>query len=72
MVYTPTGEPFTVDTSGLEGKRIMATWLNPLNGEESPVDAEIRKGKVDFQPPTADGHPDWTLVLEIEGKGCNH
>lgn len=70
MVYTPTGEPFTVDTSGIKGKKIKATWLNPLNGDESSIEAPVGKGPVDFEPPAADNRADWTLVLEVDGKKC--
>lgn len=66
MVYTPTGEPFTIDCSSLRGK-IAASWLNPLNGKYTSIGTigckELGKSKT-FEPPTEDEHPDWVLVLE--------
>lgn len=70
MVYTPTGKKFTVNTSGLKGKKIRARWLNPLDGSYSSasLSGDTLGDKTDFTPPTAGDHPDWTLVLEVKGK----
>ena len=68
MVYSPTGAAFTIKTSGLQGKKIRARWLNPLDGKYSSI--ELAEGglgeKTKFTPPTSDDHPDWTLVLEAK------
>lgn len=63
-MYTPTGEAFTIDTSGLKGDIINATWLNPLNGEKLSVAGVFDEDVADFEPPASDDHLDWTLVLE--------
>ena len=70
MVYSPTGKPFTVDVGSLKGNKVKAFWLNPINGEEVAMDSEVGSGEVAFEPPTADDHDDWVLVLELRGKNC--
>lgn len=65
MVYTPTGEEFTIDTSSLKVDRPKASWYSPLSGTyhvfqiRIPVDTEMT-----FMPPAASGHLDCILVLE--------
>lgn len=72
MVYTPTGQPFTLDTPGFRGKKIKARWLNPLNGQYTVIDISTISSRQEFKPPTESNHPDWTLVLEVADlKGCH-
>jgi hypothetical protein len=68
MVFTPHGEPFTVDLSFIDGKKIFWYWFNPRNGEiisKSKLRAKSRLQT--FTPPTT-GPPfsgnDWILVLD--------
>jgi hypothetical protein len=72
MVYTPTGQPFTIDISGLKGRDLAASWLSPLDGESVPLDTIVESGTVEFEPPAADDHPDWVLVLEERSHKCRH
>jgi hypothetical protein len=67
MVYTPTGQPFTIDMSGLNGHNIKASWFNPCNGKYTTFSMDGVKGSgkmKTFSPPKESSHTDWTLVLE--------
>ncbi|KAL4878745.1 hypothetical protein BJY04DRAFT_209055 [Aspergillus karnatakaensis] len=69
MVYTPTGEEFAIDTRGLKGCEVQASWFDPLSGEYSEfgyVQCERDKGVRRFSPPRAEGHQDWVLVLDVK------
>ncbi|OJJ00939.1 hypothetical protein ASPVEDRAFT_82490 [Aspergillus versicolor CBS 583.65] len=71
MVYTPTGEPFQIDTQSVKSCSVRASWYSPLSGRYTRFDytqcgdsagsAESRT----FTPPAGDGHSDWALVLEV-------
>lgn len=68
LVYTPTGAPFTVDVSSLNtktGKKIRASWYNPLDGKYSAFQW-TGVGKTVATPPKAADHTDWLLVLEAK------
>ncbi|KAL4739908.1 hypothetical protein BDV11DRAFT_204771 [Aspergillus similis] len=67
MVYTPTGQPFEINTTDLRSCNVSASWYDPLSGKHSAFPFERRserKGSKVFTPPPADGHSDWVLVLE--------
>jgi hypothetical protein len=67
MVYTPTGQPFEINTADLRSCNVSASWYDPLSGVYNPFRYELcseRKGSILFTPPTANGHSDWVLVLE--------
>jgi hypothetical protein len=69
MVYTPTGEPFAIDTTSLAScDDIQASWFDPLDGTYKTFEFvchEVNGAVVTFTPPVEDGHVDWTLVLEL-------
>lgn len=64
MVYTPTGEPFTIDTSSLRGGAVKASWYDPLSGVYQGFAYSQGGGQKTFTPPSNATHPDWCLVLE--------
>jgi Protein of unknown function (DUF4038)/Putative collagen-binding domain of a collagenase len=75
MVYAPTQQAFTVNTSTLSGA-INAWWYNPQDGSCYNQDAAITTtpfaqyagdGTVEFTPPS--DNPDWVLVLDDAAKG---
>ena len=73
MVYTPTGEPFSIETKSLKGCKVKANWYNPLYGSYTAFDysdvAGSSSGTVQkFTPPSGSGHSDWLLVLEATAK----
>lgn len=74
MVYTPTGEAFTLGLSQFLKDRgsqtaVNSTWYNPLDGTYESFDfsADTQDpAEVIFDPPSGEGHLDWVLVLERE------
>ncbi|KAL3457583.1 hypothetical protein BJX64DRAFT_268582 [Aspergillus heterothallicus] len=68
MVYTPTGEDFSIDTQSLKGCSVQASWLDPVSGDYSRFhysqcgDEKVRT----FSPPKTSGNNDWVLVLEVK------
>lgn len=66
MVYTPTGEPFTINTSGLKSSKVKASWLNPVDGKYATFKFAGPGKKTTFTPPVGTEHDDWTLVLETK------
>ncbi|KAL4908782.1 hypothetical protein BDW74DRAFT_165536 [Aspergillus multicolor] len=65
MVYTPTSEPFEIDTGGLTSCDAESTWYDPLSGEYTAFDFDGCGEVVRFEPPAVYGHADWVLVLEV-------
>ncbi len=67
MVYSPKGEPFTVDLSFVGGKKIQWKWFNPSNGEMQGSGAYRKKSNHHtFTPPTQGERftgNDWVLVI---------
>ncbi|KAE8332162.1 hypothetical protein BDV39DRAFT_217203 [Aspergillus sergii] len=67
MVYTPTGEPFQIETKSLSSCDVEASWYDPLSGAYSKFDYTQCGDSVTvktFTPPTTGGHADWVLVLD--------
>ena len=68
MVYTPTGEPFQIETKSLNSCHVQASWYDPLGGKYSELSytqcAENVTVKT-FVPPSTSGHADWVLVLDV-------
>lgn len=71
MVYTPTGDTFVIDISGLHRNKVKARWMNPLTGQYIAVDSASQDGpksRRQFSPPRGKDHSDWVLVLEASSK----
>ncbi|KAI1334479.1 hypothetical protein F5Y15DRAFT_401592 [Xylariaceae sp. FL0016] len=69
MVYTPTGEDFTIETGSLGGCDVEASWFDPVAGTYSAFNYTQCEGldsRQLFTPPAAEEHADWVLVLEVE------
>lgn len=65
MVYTPTGAPFTIDTSSLKGRDVKASWYDPVSGVyQGFAYTQGGGGQRTFTPLSNATHPDWCLVLE--------
>lgn len=62
MIYTPTAQPFRVNTWALKGSRLEAWWYDPRTGSAAAIGHLTKAPFLTFQPP-ADG-PDWVLVLD--------
>lgn len=66
LVYTPRGEPFTVDLSRLGKGRLVARWFDPRTGQTRDLGRLPANGRRRFDPPgrIARGN-DWALVLSV-------
>lgn len=71
IVYSPTGQPFSIDTKSLSTCDVGASWFDPLVGnyttlEYTQCDASSTTVR-EFTPPEAlKAHVDWVLVLEVK------
>ncbi|WP_425234379.1 DUF4038 domain-containing protein [Ulvibacterium sp.] len=67
-VYSPKGEPFTVNLDYIKGNRIVSKWFNPTNGQIQFLDlAEKETGQRKFSPPSngaLHSGNDWILIIE--------
>lgn len=63
-VYTPRGEPFTVDKQVIRSPRVRELWFDPRYGTTSHIHTSDRWGFQTYTPPTRGRGCDWLLVLE--------
>lgn len=68
IVYTPRGEPFTLDQSAVQAAYTRQSWFDPRYGvsHEFRVSPRAWDGQTfqTYTPPTAGRGQDWVLVLE--------
>ncbi len=64
LVYSASGQPFTLDVSKLSGETLTATWYDPRTGTANRFDAIAKTGTPTFTPPTQGPGNDWVLVLD--------
>lgn len=64
IVYSASGQPFTVDTGVLAGPSLAATWIDPRTGSRRPFDTVRTGGSEAFEPPTSGPGCDWVLLLQ--------
>lgn len=69
LIYSASGQSFTVDLTRLSGTTITATWYNPRTGQATGI-ADVQKslGTKAFTPPTTGSAQDWVLVLDDKSK----
>ncbi|ORY66157.1 uncharacterized protein BCR38DRAFT_456783 [Pseudomassariella vexata] len=68
MVYSPTGQNFSIDTRSLSGCEVQASWYDPVTGGYATFEYAQCDGLgslKQFIPPRVDSHTDWVLVLEL-------
>ena len=68
FVYTSQGKSFTVNTSKIKGKEVIAYWYNPRNGEAKEIGKFEKKPQQEFAPPTSGYGQDWVLVIDDASK----
>ena len=69
LVYTPRGEPFTLDLGALssgKGNMHSQAWFDPRYGVSYAFRAEQSQGIQSFVPPSKGLGKDWVLVLNAE------
>jgi len=64
LIYSPRGEPFTVDKSMIQGKRTNEIWFDPRYGVATNIHSPDTKGLQTYTPPTNGRGNDWILILE--------
>jgi hypothetical protein len=69
VVYSPRGEPFTLDLGELVGGMHTQTWFDPRYGSDYRFRTEQSQGIQSFVPPSSGDGEDWVLVLESEAAG---
>lgn len=71
IVYSPQGEPFTLDLGELLGGMHRQSWFDPRYGSEYPFRTEQNQGIQSFVPPSSGQGEDWVLLLEAEGENTS-
>jgi hypothetical protein len=66
IVYSPFGEPFTMEKSRLPAKRLKEIWYDPRYGVAHLVHRTDNQGFQTYTPPTRGRGQDWVLILEDE------
>jgi hypothetical protein len=69
MVYVPVGRQFTVRMDAISGKRVMAWWYSPRNGQVQKIGRFSNEGTQKFTPPGMGENFDWVLVLDDADAG---
>jgi hypothetical protein len=69
FVYSPRGEPFTVDKSVIGGRRVREIWYDPRYGFAAHFHTTDNTGLQTYTPPTSGRGDDWILILESEAAG---
>jgi hypothetical protein len=68
FVYTPTGQPLTIQLHKISGGRIRAFWFDPRTGNASLIAELPSLGTRKFEPPSKGRGHDWVLVLDDGAK----
>jgi hypothetical protein len=64
IVYTPRGEPFTLDLGEIKGGMHTQTWFDPRYGSSYLFRTEQSQGIQSFDPPSTGDGEDWVLLIE--------
>jgi hypothetical protein len=64
LVYSASGQPFTVHLDRLVGK-FLAAWYDPRTGESTPAGEGDPHGEREFTPPSSGKGNDWVLTLDV-------
>jgi hypothetical protein len=68
FIYAPIGRRFTVKLDALSGDNLNVFWVNPRNGEWTPLGTIVREKTYTFTPPDPGEFLDWVLVLDDASK----
>lgn len=64
FVYSPYGEPFTLDKRMMQAKWLQETWYDPRYGSSYRVHATDTSAFQTYAPPTQGRGHDWLLIIE--------
>jgi hypothetical protein len=68
FIYSPLGQPVTVNLEKLSGTEVKAWWYDPRHGTANQIDVFPKKGTREFKPPIQGKGNDWVLVLDDVSK----
>ncbi len=68
FIYSPRGENFTVDKTGIKAARMREIWYDPRYGVSYLVHTTETHGFQTFTPPTSGRGQDWVLIIEDAAK----
>jgi hypothetical protein len=69
FVYSPRGEPVSVDQSRLGARDLTAWWFDPRYGRAYFIHTGVGTAIQVFTPPSSGRGCDWVLVLDDASKG---
>lgn len=69
IIYSPYGQPFTLNKQLINANRIKEIWYNPRYGNAHHVLTSECKAFQTYNPPTSGRGNDWILILEDEDAG---
>jgi hypothetical protein len=69
FVYSPRGEPVSVDQSRLGARDLTAWWFDPRYGRAYFAHTGVGTAIQVFTPPSSGRACDWVLVLDDPEKG---
>ena len=64
LIYSATGQPFSVNSSKLSGERINAHWFDPRTGTASFAGEFAHARNHEWTPPSRGAGHDWVLALD--------
>ena len=64
FVYSPRGEPFTVNKQAIRASRMHEIWYDPRYGSACRVHTTDNFGIQTYTPPSSGRGQDWVLILE--------
>ncbi len=68
FVYSPLGQPVTVNLEKLSGEKVKAWWYDPRHGTAGEIGVFDKKGNREFKPPIQGKGNDWVLALDDASK----
>jgi hypothetical protein len=68
FVYSAQGRAFSLNTTKISGKELVAHWLNPRTGEISAAGKYSSRSNLGFTPPTQGYGHDWVLIVDDASK----
>lgn len=69
LVYSPKGEPVTVDLAKLSAPKLAGWWYDPRTGRAQRIGGSFaNKGSRTFSPPSRGSEDDWVLVLDAAAR----
>jgi hypothetical protein len=66
FVYSPRGEPFTLDRTIIRAERVKEIWWDPRYGVAHHIHTGDNQAFQTYTPPTSGRGQDWLLILEDE------